>query len=64
MEESLRDVGGLDDDLAIRSTYESPVVDIEGGPPGHHWHRPLLRPERAPTQVLRDVVRDSRHTTT
>jgi hypothetical protein len=50
MEESLRDVGGLDDDLAIRSTYESTVVDIEGGPPGHHWHRPLLRPERAPTQ--------------
>jgi len=58
MEEGLRRADGLDADLATRSTYETPVMDLEEAHRGVAGTEHYFEPNRAPRQPTWRVMAD------
>lgn len=58
MEEGLKNAAALDDDLAIRSTYETPIVDLKEAHAGIAGTENYFEPDRAPRQPTWRVIAD------
>lgn len=58
MEEGLKDAGALDEDLAIRSNYESQVMDLREAHRGIAGTERYFDPDRAPRQPTWRVMAD------
>jgi hypothetical protein len=58
MEEGLQSAAGLDEDLAIRSTYETPIMDLKDAYRGVPDAERYFDPERAPRQPTWRVMAD------
>jgi GNAT superfamily N-acetyltransferase len=58
MEEGLKDASALDEDLAIRSTYENPVMDLKEAHRGIAGTDAYFDPDRAPQQPTWRVMAD------
>jgi len=60
MEEELKRAEGLDTDLAIRSTYEAPIMDLEvahrGIPGTEHYFEPNRAVHRPTWRVMADLM--------
>jgi len=58
MEEGLKDAGALDEDLAIRSRYEQPIMDLKDAHLGIAGTEKYFDPDRAPRQPTWRVMAD------
>jgi hypothetical protein len=65
MEEGLRRIDGLDEDLAIRSTYKTPIMDLKEAHKGIAGTENYFDPDRAPRQptwrVMADIMLRRKH---
>jgi len=58
MEEGLKDAAALDEDLAIRSTYASPIMDLKEAHRGIAGTENYFEPEQTPRQPTWRVIAD------
>jgi hypothetical protein len=58
MEEGLKDAGELDEDLAIRSRYGQPIMDLKDAHKGVAGTENYFEPDRAPRQPTWRVMAD------
>ena len=58
MEEGLKNAGALDEDLAIRSRYELPIMDLKEAHLGIAGTEKYFDPDRAPRQPTWRVMAD------